>query len=1335
MRVVRIKALASLLVLSSTAGCDLPSMLYATRFDSDGDGQPDEEDCAPDNPDVQTDADGDGWLSVDCVFTVGHDRSWLADCDDTPDDDDPEIGKVASEIHPWQEDGLSEDTPITTVFTGDAMVWERAAGKQAQCDEPPRWTTDGIDNDCDGLVDVLDYDGDNWAYAPDELLAQSDCDDCDYDRNPGLDEYGDESYHYDGIDNDCDGADLTDVDGDGYDGGPSGSDCDDTRGSGEAINPGVVERCDTIDWDCDGERVDLPGKVGGGFDYQEDDERLLLYVDATYSGEEWDGLRNGTNGSDTSAGVPFATIGQAMGQLADCSLGLTCEEPGCGGLDSVALEIVVRGGEAGVVYSESVSVDISALPALREVTLRADETQVTPTLEPAGDRFLSMAMAPGQALIVRGLAFSDGSGGALELQGGSLVVEDSSFHALIAGTGDGGAVLAEQMVGVAVSDSSFDNCSATDGGALYIEGAQLHIVRSSFSDNTAPAAGGAVMFSGQGADADWPLGLCDEALCLDNTVFVGNSAISGAGGALFADGVIDEVLVHCSRFGGAAGDALDLCRVDPLVGASDPIESSPDRNIAGGSGGALYLYSTSARATFTNDACESVNPDGLIFQDNYARQRGGAIYAVVGELDMRGPVLWSNCAGDDGGALYTETYPVDSKDRHAVRSGAIAITDANLYDNASGYSGGGAYAWSGGDIRLSGLVLESNDTEDDQNGSGGGLYLAAVSEDTTISLSDVYAVNNTADDYAGGVYVVGALDLEDVEFSANVTEDYDGGALWVAGALSLAGDVTFSGNVAGLDGGAIWNTGSLNLEGAVSFSGNTAGSDGGAIWGDGPLALGEEADSEALFEDNSSDADGGAIWVEGVVDITRARFTGNVAGDDGGAVMMYPANADEVDSELADVTFSDNVANATTGQGGAIRISEGDVTIEGGLFERNSAGEGGGVYGEYLGLLSLDDSTFEDNAASYHGGAIWLRSSDLTIGHETDTDNVNYFTDNRAAHSGTYSGAAGAVGVYSGSQVEIYNARFERNCVGDSPANCGGVDGDANGNGGALYLDGLNSVDIQGTAFVENAADGWGGGAYVLFSNVEILNSLFSGNAADGLGGGAYFTNSPGVSVTGTLFENNQADGGGGMSVYQAGFDGAYLRFHNNTVGDEGGGLRLNDCTQSGLDHAMFSENQGPEGAAIFITRTNLIIDAVTVYGSRDSGGQDYAVYNEAYQGTIRNSLLVDNAVFGYYASKNKNNQNISCNGFANNTGGDLDYSGSNNTTAQYNDFPASGVEFDALMETDPDSDTFLLSGAAWTNTGGTSCDWGDPGQPGAYADGASTSGADWTSNYNPPAL
>lgn len=52
------------------------------------------------------------------------------------------------------------------------------------------------------------------------------------------------------MDQDCDGEDPTDLDGDGYDGGPGGNDCDDNNSS---IHPGAEENCDDgLDGDCDG---------------------------------------------------------------------------------------------------------------------------------------------------------------------------------------------------------------------------------------------------------------------------------------------------------------------------------------------------------------------------------------------------------------------------------------------------------------------------------------------------------------------------------------------------------------------------------------------------------------------------------------------------------------------------------------------------------------------------------------------------------------------------------------------------------------------------------------------------------------------------------------------------------------------------------------------------------------------------------------------------------------------------------------------------------------------------------------------------------------------------
>lgn len=104
---------------------------------------------------------------------------------------------------------------------------------------------DGIDQDCSG-ADLTDVDGDGQDAT---AVGGHDCDDADPATYAGATEIP-----YDGVDQDCDGTDVVDADGDGHEAAVvGGDDCDD--GHASAYPGGAEIRADGVDNDCDG-RVD-----------------------------------------------------------------------------------------------------------------------------------------------------------------------------------------------------------------------------------------------------------------------------------------------------------------------------------------------------------------------------------------------------------------------------------------------------------------------------------------------------------------------------------------------------------------------------------------------------------------------------------------------------------------------------------------------------------------------------------------------------------------------------------------------------------------------------------------------------------------------------------------------------------------------------------------------------------------------------------------------------------------------------------------------------------------------------------------------------------------------
>ncbi len=169
-----------------------------------------------------------------------------------------------------------------------------------------------------------------------------------------------------------------------------------------------------------------------------------------------------------------------------------------------------------------------------------------------------------------------------------------------------------------------------------------------------------------------------------------------------------------------------------------------------------------------------------------------------------------------------------------------------------------------------------------------------------------------------------------------------GGALFVHTEDNISiGSCTFFENTAAGEGGAILLLDTIASMGRLDFVGNTAGFGGAfsAIALDGlGLVL-----TEATFEDNHAAVQGGAVRFFGFpfqahdFIIERSRFTGNSAGDRGGAVAAF--------------------------------MDGGGVFVRKSLFARNTAGTTGAALALGCGIHDLDRVTLADNTAGF-GGAI-----------------------------------------------------------------------------------------------------------------------------------------------------------------------------------------------------------------------------------------------------------------------------------------------------------------------------------------------------------------------------
>lgn len=291
-----------------------------------------------------------------------------------------------------------------------------------------------------------------------------------------------------------------------------------------------------------------------------------------------------------------------------------------------------------------------------------------------------------QAKIAGGaIITSDVSNETLTLNANLKEIKNSIFenNKATGKSGGGGAIINNQLTNTLnINSSSFNSNSANDGGAIFNAGS-LAVSNSTFTNNTAQRTGGAI------ANVSDTKQKVNANLTVQNSNFYNNQS-DAAGGAIYTDSTLtvknsnfynnrtNKTVSDENSKGNEESFGLGGGAIFSLIGDLNIEEASFANNETNGNGGAVYSFA----------GTQSIKNSDFI--GNKAEQDGGAIYALSLDNSKETTTITdsnfiNNTAVKNGGAISLENTQASiiAKNKDVTFSGNTAEKGNDIYQNKS----------------------------------------------------------------------------------------------------------------------------------------------------------------------------------------------------------------------------------------------------------------------------------------------------------------------------------------------------------------------------------------------------------------------------------------------------------------------------------------------------------------------------------------------------------------------------------------------------------------------------------------------------------------------------